>query len=121
MNVAERIVRQLIDDIDKTEILEGGGERVEFAFRGAAYRIDLNDNNVAKFEKALAPYIQSAAKVSRGRGRPRGPKAGRSTGRLPKEQLAAIRSWANKNGHKVSARGRIPADVVEAYETSHAS
>jgi hypothetical protein len=31
---------------------------------------------------------------------------------------AAIRAWALANGHKVADRGRIPAAVVEAYETA---
>ena len=119
--MAQRIIHQLIDDIDGTEIVDGKGGAVEFSLRGTAYRIDLNDHNIAKLEKALVPYIEAAAKVSGGRGRERGPKAsGGSNGRLPKEQLDAIRHWATANGLKVSARGRIPADVVEAYETSHA-
>ena len=29
--MAERIIRQLIDDLDGTEIAEGGGEQIEFS------------------------------------------------------------------------------------------
>nr|WP_330359970.1 histone-like nucleoid-structuring protein Lsr2 [Mycobacteroides abscessus] len=36
-----------------------------------------------------------------------------------KEQLAAIRQWARKNGYEVSDRGRIKAEVVEAFEAAH--
>ncbi|MGH8918096.1 MAG: histone-like nucleoid-structuring protein Lsr2, partial [Actinomycetes bacterium] len=28
---------------------------------------------------------------------------------------AAIREWARKNGYNVSDRGRIPAEVLDAY------
>ncbi|WP_455710519.1 Lsr2 family DNA-binding protein [Rhodococcus globerulus] len=35
------------------------------------------------------------------------------------EQLRAIRDWAGKNGFDVSARGRIKADVVEAFDAAH--
>ena len=28
--MAERVIRQIIDDIDKSEIAEGEGERIEF-------------------------------------------------------------------------------------------
>jgi hypothetical protein len=117
--MAERILRQLIDDLDGTEIADGTGEKIEFAVRGVTYRIDLSKNNVAKFEKALAPFIESAAKVSGSRGRARGPRRSRSTNRLPKEELSAIRAWAAKQGHKVSTRGRIPGNVVQAYEAAH--
>jgi hypothetical protein len=119
--VAERIVRQLIDDIDKTEIPEGKGERIEFSLRGATYRIDLNDTNVAKLEKVLAPYIESATKVGGSNGRRHGAKKlNTATSRPRGEELAQIRKWAATHGHKVSARGRIPAAVVEAYQTAHA-
>ena len=64
--MAEVIVRQLIDDIDGSEIREGGGERVDFSFRGADYQIDLSAANIAKLEKALKPYIDAAAKVRSG-------------------------------------------------------
>jgi hypothetical protein len=112
--VAERIVRQLIDDIDGSEIPDGGGERVEFSLRGVSYQIDLSAANVAKLDKAFKPYIDSAAKVAGTRAR-----RVKSTGKASKEQLSAIREWARKNGHEVSDRGRIKAEIVEAFEASH--
>ena len=57
--MAERVIRQIIDDIDKSEIAEGEGERIEFTFRGVAYQLDLSNANVAKLEKALAPFIDA--------------------------------------------------------------
>jgi hypothetical protein len=118
--VAERTVRQLIDDIDKTVIPEGKGERIEFSLRGATYRIDLNDTNVAKLEKALAPYVESATKVGRSNGRKGGAKkVSRTMSSARPEEIAQIRRWASTHGHKVSTRGRIPAAVVEAYQTAH--
>jgi hypothetical protein len=115
--MAERIVRQLIDDIDGSEIPDGSGERVVFAVRGAEYQIDLSNANLAKFEKALKPYVEAGSKV---RGRvARRSKAGRSAGPAGKEQLTAIREWARKNGYEVSDRGRIKAEVVEAFEAAH--
>lgn len=41
------------------------------------------------------------------------------TGRRSKEQLTSIRDWARKNGYSVSDRGRIPSDVLEAYDAAH--
>jgi hypothetical protein len=116
--MAERMVRQLFDDLDGTEISDGTGEQIEFGVRGVTYRIDLSKANVAKFDKALAPFIGSAAKVA-GRTRRARPARRRGAARSPKQELSAIRAWAKKNGHTVSARGRISGDVMKAYEAAH--
>ena len=58
--MAERIVRQLFDDIDGSEIADGRGGKVEFSFQGVHYRIDLSATNKAKFEKALKPFVDAA-------------------------------------------------------------
>ena len=115
--MAERIVRQLIDDIDGSEISDGGGERIEFSLRGVEYQIDLSNTNIAKLDKALKPYVDAAAKVrgsSARRAKSTGAKSASS-----KEQLSAIREWARKNGHDVADRGRVKAEIVEAFEAAH--
>lgn len=114
--MAERIIHQLIDDLDGSEIVDGGGERIEFAIRGTRYQIDLTTANAAKLDKALKPYVDAAVKVRATRGRRRSTS---DNGAASKEQVTAIREWARKNGHKVSSRGRIKADVVEAFEAAH--
>jgi hypothetical protein len=115
--VAERIVYQLIDDIDGSEIADGGGERIEFSLRGSSYQIDLSTANIAKLDKAIKPYVEAAMKVRGGRS-PRG-KGSKDNGSAPKEQLSAIREWARKNGHQVSDRGRIKSSVVEEFNAAH--
>jgi len=118
--MAERAVRQLIDDLDGSEIADGTGEQIEFAVRGVRYRIDLSKANVTKFEKALAPFIESATKVGRPpRVRSDAGVRGRRGARSAKQDLPAIRTWAAKHGHKVSARGRIPGEVMKAYQAAH--
>lgn len=42
-----------------------------------------------------------------------------SNGKASKEQLTAVREWARANGHDVSDRGRIKAEVFEAFEAAH--
>ncbi|WP_241474353.1 histone-like nucleoid-structuring protein Lsr2 [Mycolicibacterium neoaurum] len=115
--MAERVVRQLIDDIDGSEIIDGEGERIDFSLRGVDYRIDLSNANIAKLDKALKPYVDAAAKVRTG-----GARRVRSTGvktASSKEQLFAIREWARKNGYEVSDRGRVKAEVIQAFESAH--
>jgi len=63
--MAERVIRQIIDDIDKSEIAEGEGERIEFTFRGVAYQLDLSNANVAKLEKVLAHPISTRRQALR--------------------------------------------------------
>ena len=114
--MAERIVRQLIDDLDGSEIPENGGERVEFSVRGVTYQIDLSTANAAKFDKALKPFVAGAMKVRSGRAQRGKASNGSSASR---EQLAAIREWARNNGHQVSDRGRIKTEVIKAFEAAH--
>ncbi|EUA49714.1 protein lsr2 [Mycobacteroides abscessus subsp. bolletii 1513] len=45
--------------------------------------------------------------------------SGRGRASIDREQSAAIREWARKNGHNVSSRGRIPAEVVDAFNAAN--
>ena len=36
-----------------------------------------------------------------------------------KADLGAVRAWARDNGHQVSDRGRISAEVQAAYDKAH--
>lgn len=111
--MAERIVRQLIDDINGVEIPDATGERIRFSLRGVDYQIDLGPANVAKLDKAFKPYVEAATKIRGTKGR-----RGRTVS-TSKERLAAIREWARSNGYDVSDRGRIKSDIVDAYDAAH--
>jgi len=43
----------------------------------------------------------------------------RRVGSTDPGRLAAIRTWALSNGYKVSSRGRIATQIVEAYDAVH--
>ncbi|MDT5152778.1 MAG: hypothetical protein QOI01_4511 [Mycobacterium sp.] len=126
--MAERIIRQLIDDLDQTEIVDGKGGSVQFALRGTTYTIDLTDANIAKLDKALAPFVEAAAKAT-GSAAPmtgsaasstRKKRAGTRTAKhTSTNSTATVRAWAAENGHEVRTRGRIPASVSEAYDLAH--
>jgi hypothetical protein len=107
--MAQRVQIMLEDDID-------GGEATEtvlFGLDGIAYEIDLSDKNATKLRDALAKYIGAGRRTGGGRSRrvARRGSAGPST--------SEVREWARANGHNVSDRGRISADVRTAYDAAH--
>jgi hypothetical protein len=111
--VAQKVIVSLIDDLDGDK----ADETVEFGVDGKSYEIDLSSSNADKLRDALASYV-AAARRPGGRRRSGGGAAASAAARRPsvdREQNQAIRDWARKRGMKVSDRGRIPADVLEAY------
>jgi hypothetical protein len=113
--MAQKVQVVLIDDIDGGD----ADETVTFALDGVTYEIDLNADNAAKLRDAFALWVGNARRVSgrsssgRGGARPSGRRSASG------EDTAAIREWAKQNGHKVSERGRISAEVREAYAKAH--
>lgn len=106
--MVQRVEISLVDDLDGTE----AAETVAFTLDGTAYEIDLSEKNAAKIRKGLDPYVSAARRVSRNgtarrRSTPAGPPA------------ADVRAWAQSNGYEVPERGRIPAEVREAYAASN--
>lgn len=114
--MAQKVLVQLVDDLDGTS--SNDISTVTFGLDGVTYEIDLNADNASNLRNHLADYI-AAARRTGGRVRRGGSPAGGS-GRN-REQTQAIREWAKKNGHEVSDRGRIPAAVIEAFETAQAA
>lgn len=120
--MAEVFIRQLIDDLDGKPIDTGLGYEVTFSYQGTDYRIDLRPTNADKIGAVFAPYIEAAEKVSSA-GKPRTKtsteaRASSGSGRSV-EQLKSIRDWASKNGLDVSPRGRIKAEVIDAFDAAH--
>ncbi|MBC6462868.1 histone-like nucleoid-structuring protein Lsr2 [Actinomadura sp. HBU206391] len=113
--MAHRTVVELLDDIDG----KPAEETVTFSLDGVTYEIDLSADNADKLRKNLTPYVEKARKAT-----------ARQAGRLGKapsrtaqtrERSADIRNWAKQHGITVNDRGRISAQVVEAYEAGDPS
>jgi len=99
------------DDLDGSE----GASSVTFAYRGVSYEIDLSPEHQAEFGAALAPYIVAARRTG-----PVATPARTSSTRAGRgRELAAVRAWARKQGLEVSDRGRVPAEVQNAYDAAH--
>jgi len=110
--MAKKVTVTLVDDLDGAATAD---ETVEFGLDGVSYEIDLSTKNAEKLRGDLQKWIESARRVG---GRRRGRSASGRRGAIDREQSAAIREWARRNGHNVSTRGRIPAEVIEAFHAA---
>ena len=110
--MAQKVQVLLVDDVD------GGtaDETVTFALDGVSYEIDLTTEHAAELRDALAHWVANARKTS-GRTAGRAADGSRRTGRS--SDATKIRVWARANGHSVSERGRISADIRAAYEAAN--
>ena len=112
-HVAKQRTVILVDDLDGGEATE----QVRFAVDGRSYEIDLSAENSAKLREALAPYISAARRRSGRRSSYVSAAPVRPTS--DREHNHSIREWAATQGMKISERGRIPSNVLEAYRASH--
>jgi len=108
--MARKIVHELIDDLDPTMAAD---ETVSFGLDGRNYEIDLTDAHAKELRGALAEFVE-AARQAGGRAKAKTRTATSATN----GDSRAIREWALANGHNISSRGRIPANVVDAYHAS---
>lgn len=106
--MAKNTIVEITDDIDGSK----NAQEVTFSFQGVNYTVDLAKKNLTTFEKALQPYIDVATKVPGSR------VATKRAGAAQRQDLAAIRAWAQENGIKIAPRGRISRDVMARYEAT---
>lgn len=109
--MAQKVHVVLIDDIDQSD----AEETVSFALDGKDYAIDLSAQNASALRDAMAPYIAHARSAGR-RGRRAGGGGAKTTNGA---SAAEIRAWARDNGFDVPERGRVSAEVREAYAAAH--
>lgn len=105
---------RLIDDLDGKE----ADETVEFGLDGKSYEIDLSAANASKLRDALAEFVSSARRAG-GRAKRAVAAAPARRATVDREQNQAIREWARAHKMKVSDRGRIPSEVLEAYHQAN--
>lgn len=106
-----------IDDLDQEEIDTTGGftPAVQFALDDVTYEIHLNADHQRELRESFGPYIGSGRRISTTpMARRRPDRRARRTTR--DTEAHKIRTWAQGQGMQVSERGRISAEVVQAYE-----
>lgn len=111
--MAQKVQVLLLDD------LEGGeaDETVTFALDGKTYEIDLTTANADKLRGALEPYVAKGRRTGGRQQRGKGRSAGGAASSGP--DTAKIRAWAKEQGYEVNDRGRVPANIREAYEKAN--
>ena len=107
----QKVITELVDDIDGST----AQETVSFALDGVEYEIDLSQKNASNLRQRLDDYVSQGRRTG-GRAK-RAPAKGRPG--ADKADTGAIREWAQAQGLKVSGRGRISAEVAQAYRSAH--
>ncbi|MFE3262406.1 Lsr2 family protein [Nocardia sp. NPDC059091] len=110
--MARKVVVSIVDDFDGESVAD---ETVTFTLNGVEYEIDLSRANAGQLRGAFEPWISHARKV---RGTRRKSAAGNQRALADREESMAARKWARANGLQVSARGRIPTEVLQSYRAA---
>ncbi|MGW4126112.1 histone-like nucleoid-structuring protein Lsr2 [Nocardia sp. NPDC004711] len=111
--MAKKVTVILVDDYDGVSTAD---ETVFFSIDGNDFEIDLSNKNAATLREALEPWTDKARKLSRSKRSGKVAAGGRARPAVERQESTAIRDWARAQGRQVASRGRIPAEIVEAYQ-----
>jgi hypothetical protein len=118
--MAEVTTTYTLDDLLKAEGKEvDGASEVLFGIDGKTYEIDLVPSNVEKLRDALTPFLEVARIHRPANVTPRRRTSGEPRTRADRSDAKDVREWAASRDMKISARGRIPTDVQNAYDAAH--
>lgn len=117
----------LLDDFDGSP-LPDDTQPVRVSIGSRAYNLYLSEENWAKFEAAVAPFIEGAESATESQRTQTLRTAATSTrtSKAEKDRLKKVREWARTTGFKyrgadgqmrtLGERGRIPDEVIKAWE-----
>ncbi|WP_280395577.1 histone-like nucleoid-structuring protein Lsr2 [Nocardia brasiliensis] len=128
--MAKKVIR--IDDLDEKPIDDLGDVGVTLVgLNGVWYAMDLRKSNYDKLEKALTPFTDKARRPDPEDLKPYGllnsaKASGKSAPTGPKKDTIDrdhLREWmkgtAQFKDREISDRGRIPADIEDAYKAAN--
>lgn len=113
--MVKKTVEKFYSDLSGEEITEGS-PTVSFVVDGVGYEVDLTPSERKQFEDAMAPYVAIARRAT-APGRRSSSSSSSSTG--SGVDAKAVRAWAQEQGLDVPTRGRVPASIIEAYQSAH--
>lgn len=106
--MAVRTRQELVDDIDGSDAIDS----FNFSFEGTDYEIELSEVHAKELSADMEKWIVHARRVG---GRKKYTRAA-GNGSAPKGSTMEVRTWAKENGWpNINMRGRIPAEVEQAY------
>jgi hypothetical protein len=76
----------------------------------------LSDENAKKLRDAFEPFISSARPLG---SVPANARRATKSRTGSSRDLGDVRAWAEENGYSINSRGRISANVLEAYDAAH--
>src|SRR4051794_35874700 len=88
-----------------------GAAKHKLVLDGREVEIDLCNDCFTKVAEAVKPCFDTGKVKDRAAANGNG---------VVKGEIGEIRAWAQANGHEVGQKGRIPADVLAAYEVANA-
>ena len=121
--MAQKVEVKYICDLHEGEV--EAAEAVPFALDGSSYELDACEEHAAQMRDAFAPYVGAARRTDRGSAPTAPSRSSRGTSRpapsgaSDREQVQAKREWARAHGFAVSDRGRLSAEVLQAYDAAH--
>jgi hypothetical protein len=103
----QKAVVSLVDDLDGSE----ADVTIRFGYQGQDYEIDLNSTHAAEMRDKLGSYAEHARTI-------RAHRPGRAPTRTAasRQYSAQMRAWAAEHGFAIKERGRVPVEVVQAFE-----
>ena len=121
--MAQRVQVLLVCDVHDDDATPGT-ETISFSLDGTSYEIDVCDDHGAELRDSVAPFIGAGRRVGGSRqGRRSSAASGRAAARpaavSDRQRAGDIRAWARSQGLSVNERGRIPASIVEQYQSAH--
>src|SRR4051794_28646542 len=119
----------LVDDYDGKE-LPDGTKPVHLALGRTTYTLHLSEANHGKLLEVLHPFIDGAETLALSQTVISNMKSSAPSSSGNRDKMKAVRSWAQSTGYKykntqgkkvtLGDRGRIPDEVVKAYEKANA-
>src|SRR3954469_13430789 len=108
--MAKKVKVVHVDDLNG----EPADTTIRFGLDAREYELDLTEGNAQELRELFARYISAARKVS---GRRRSAAAADRPA-FTAVDPAAVRAWAKGKGIEVSPRGRLKADLRQAYRAA---
>ncbi|MEU5425726.1 Lsr2 family protein [Streptomyces olivoreticuli] len=112
--MAQKVITIYTDDLTGQESEDAATHT--FSLDGVAYEIDLGPDSYEHMLEAMSPFIRAGRKTGKMKGQAPAKRRATTSGG---DETAAIRQWARESGYTVNDRGRVPAEIREAYAKAH--